>query len=146
MIVCTPLSRTVRVVLIEALISKKTFAVHGPAGSGKTETINHTCRMLGMEPPTVSVASCLDAPTEAINAAIKAASSECHMIFDGFNRLPSDAMAAIAEASAARTFCALTFNPMYHAANALPESLQARVFEMEIDKLASSTPPTLCQG
>ncbi|CAE8586299.1 unnamed protein product [Polarella glacialis] len=49
MLVVTPLARTARKTFFEAKTSGKMLMFKGPAGTGKTETFNDTCRELGVK-------------------------------------------------------------------------------------------------
>mmetsp|Transcript_30408 Transcript_30408/g.50321 ORF Transcript_30408/g.50321 Transcript_30408/m.50321 type:complete len:511 (-) Transcript_30408:178-1710(-) len=127
MLVCTPLSRKARANLIEALMTGKIYSAAGPPGTGKTETIKDTFHMLGMTPSVVnSTDRVREAPTECIEAALTSGGKNCPVIFDDFNRIRADVMAAVAEETAGHTFCTLTYNPGCVEGSKLPEALKAR--------------------
>lgn len=130
---CTKVTRKARLSMITAMASGKVFAATGPPGSGKTETIKDICHMLGMQAQVINCNETLrEAPKEAIEAALKSGGSKCPVVFDEFNRLGAEAMTAIVEATAAKTFAAVTFNPA--SATAMPEALTANLVEQPMSK------------
>merc|ERR1711862_1005445 len=47
MLICTKLTRTARANIMQTISEGKIYLVTGPAGTGKTETVKDTFRMLG---------------------------------------------------------------------------------------------------
>jgi dynein heavy chain len=131
MLVSTPLTRQARVKIIEAMMTGKVYAAKGPAGTGKTETIKDTMRILGMEAPVVNCSSDMkEAPMEAIDAC-KPHSGICPVIFDEFNCIPIASLEPVLKGVTTQTFACITMNPGYAGRTKLSESIRALCLEQE---------------
>merc|ERR1719247_585469 len=96
MLAVTDLSRTCRRAYFQALAEGKVLRLQGPAGTGKTETIKDTSRMLGCEPVVVN---CSGDPGAVVKA-IKAGTSRDNcapLILDEANRTQVEDWPAILE-------------------------------------------------
>lgn len=126
MLVCTPLTRRARTAQIRALATRQVFCATGPAGTGKTETIKDTYRMLGIEGVVVN---CTDTMTrsEVLKASQLAVGRgpNCPLIFDEFNRLPVEVMDMVVEQTKKHPVC-ITFNPGYKQRKQVPQELVAK--------------------
>jgi len=127
MLVVTPLTRQMRKKMMEALQLGKIFFAHGPAGTGKTETVVDTMRLLGRE---ASIVNCSDqmtaVPLDAIAEALRNGGKSCAVCYDEFNRMDQDTMVRIANATAAETFTCVTMNLGYPGRTEVPEDLKSK--------------------
>jgi dynein heavy chain len=132
MLVCTPLTRAARLAQVDALQTGRIYAAVGPAGTGKTETISDTYRMLGYNPVVIR---CFDTMTtsDVQNALVLARTRHggptCPVIFDEWNIVRTEYMLSIIDACKGQTIC-LTYNSLRSRA-AFPEPLQRQLQKQE---------------
>eukprot|EP00927_Polykrikos_kofoidii_P066666 TRINITY_DN62220_c0_g1_i1.p1 TRINITY_DN62220_c0_g1~~TRINITY_DN62220_c0_g1_i1.p1 ORF type:complete len:506 (-),score=124.78 TRINITY_DN62220_c0_g1_i1:295-1812(-) len=134
MLVVTPLTRQARKKIMEALQLGKIFFAFGPPGTGKTETVKDTMRLLGRE---ASIVNCSDqmtaVPLEAIAEALKNGGKSCAVCYDEFNRImDQDTMVRIANATEAETFTCVTMNPDFTGRTEVPEEIKSKCVIQEM--------------
>jgi len=104
MLVVTKLTRIARENILMCMVDKYIYYAAGPAGTGKTETIKDTMRMLCMEPLVTNCSDQLtvaDAPglvKQWRDHAEKSGGKNCAIIFDEFNRVELENQAGIVKA------------------------------------------------
>lgn len=101
MLVCTSLSREARRGIFQAMTGGEAFVATGPAGTGKTETVKDTVRMLGMSAIVLDGADPqLDAA--AVRTAV-AAAKKAHplapVVVDAVHRVPAERIADVVHAA-----------------------------------------------
>ena len=129
MLVVTPLSREFRRTYLKASCSAgQMLWVHGPAGTGKTETTLDTARMLGLG---CNVFKCTVGLTpEAVVEWVDLAQSDVDplgpIIFDEFQCLSPDAQEALVAAAGAQRFVVCSCDPDAPDATPMPLTLAGR--------------------
>lgn len=137
MLVTTRLTRECRRVYFRAMASGKFLVLHGPAGTGKTETAKDITRILGREPVVLSCSSEMTmADAEEALALVARSGPRTPVIFDEFNRLSPAMITKLPETiRAAGGWACFTFNPGYSQGTPIPADVQA-----EFDSLAMTLP------
>ena len=115
-LVVTQLSREARRAYLKALHCGNTLYFAGPAGTGKTETAKDISTMLGRESSLFNVKNILT--VDEVAAALTSIPKDIRtpVIFDEFNRIPTEAQKAILqriEKERPGQFVILTGNPGY---------------------------------
>jgi len=118
-LVVTPLTRVCRQKIFEAAATGKIVHFHGPAGTGKTETMKDTLQDLGWDVVVVSCSS--DTTADQIKDAIGGGKP---VVFDDVNRLSEEVMKEFPKLiPQEKPAIGITCNPAFEGRTEMPEAI-----------------------